>query len=411
MSKKQDDSKSEKLVRVLHINTADIIGGAGIAAYRLHKSLNERERFTSSLLVGIKAGNDNKVKNIMRNKFEYYINRVMHKYVLRFEYDGIKAFSNRNVLLKHISDADIIHLHNIHGGFFSLPEIVKLAKVKPIVWTLHDTWATIGHFQCTDIFGGCKKQDKSECKRRTSKCLLEIKQQMFQNFNMKLIVHSLDMLRNVTVSPLTKKFETEYVPFGIDNSVYNAKDKKDSKGYFGIPDDSIVIGLRANLSKQKGLFFAIEALKKIQPGENIWLLTFDSKGLVDELKNRYSIVELGWVKDQNVMSKAFNAMDIFLMPSTSESFGLMAMEAMACGTVVLAFDGTALQETLYAPLGGITVPQGDIEALKEMIENLINNPLRRTVIGNKAIELADKNYKFEIHISKVIEIYEKLLEV
>jgi glycosyltransferase involved in cell wall biosynthesis len=98
------------------------------------------------------------------------------------------------------------------------------------------------------------------------------------------------------------------------------------------------------------------------------------------------------------------------MPSTAEAFGLMAIEAMACGKPVIVFEGTALPEVIFAPKGGIAVPQGDVDALVFVIEDLVINPKKRQEIGNLAYNIAKENYDRDIFIDRIIALYRQIIE-
>ncbi len=400
-------------MNILHINTADILGGAGIAAYRLHQALNKRPDIHSQLLVGIKRGTDENTSSIVENRFQYYINRLFHRAALKIGWDGFKVFSPKKKLRESVKRADVIHLHNVHGGFFSLPSILQMAEKKPVVWTLHDMWALTGgccfSYDCTRYLQNCITQKDNSYPCKMPHRIYKKKKAIYQKSKIELILPSLYMNNIAKESPLIKDFNAIHIRFGIDLSNYRPLDKINSKRCFGIDENSTVVAFRASNDKQKGLSFAIEAMQRLQSKSKVSLLTFDQKGLVANLYNKYSVVELGWVKDPSIMAKAFSAMDIFLMPSTAESFGLMAMEAMACGTVVLAFDNTVLSETLFAPAGGITVPQGDTECLKFKLEELIDNHRYRFDISGNAVALAKRHYDIESHVSKVVSVYNKLL--
>ena len=69
----------------------------------------------------------------------------------------------------------------------------------------------------------------------------------------------------------------------------------------------------------------------------------------------YRIIELGWQDNEEVMRRFFVSCDIFIMPSLAESFGLMAIEAMAAECVVVCFEGTVIEENTGAPDIGVSV--------------------------------------------------------
>jgi glycosyltransferase involved in cell wall biosynthesis len=139
------------------------------------------------------------------------------------------------------------------------------------------------------------------------------------------------------------------------------------------------------------------------------LLTFHDKDQLTQLADRFQIIDLGWVNDQDLTVQAYNAADIFLMPSTAEAFGMMAIEAMACGKPVITFDGTSLPEVTFAPDGGITVPQGDVSALHFELQQLIDCPEKRLQLGRNALELARRHYNFNDHAEKILKLYEEVI--
>jgi glycosyltransferase involved in cell wall biosynthesis len=130
---------------------------------------------------------------------------------------------------------------------------------------------------------------------------------------------------------------------------------------------------------------------------------------MDEFRGRYQVIDLGWIHDADLLARAYNASDIFLMPSTAETFGMMAIEAMACGKPVIVFEGTSLPEVTFAPTGGIAVPYGDTNALRFALERLIDNPLERQLLGQNALNLARQHYGMHSHVDRLVELYQEVI--
>ena len=76
------------------------------------------------------------------------------------------------------------------------------------------------------------------------------------------------------------------------------------------------------------------------------------------------------MNDDSALARALSACDVFLMPSTAEAFGLMAIEAMGAARPVISFDGTSLPTVTGAPECGITVPMGNDLLLRSAIDAL-----------------------------------------
>jgi len=399
-------------VRILHLNTADRIGGAAIAAHRLHVGLSERG-IDSKLLVGIKSQPADMTTSTISTKAGYYLNRFIHKYCSRSGNDGFSAVGGKKRTARMIISADVVHMHNIHGGFFSLPHIIKNSFGIPIIWTLHDMWALTGGccfpYDCSAYLTGCSKQVGAPCHYKRAQELWCSKQKLYQSRQLQLVVPSLSMLDLVRKSPLTQSLPVDYVPFGIDLQVFHPVDKTAVKRKLGIPVDDLVVGFRATTDRQKGLQYVTECLKELKTDRGISLLVLNQSGLVDVLKESYNVVELGWISDQSQMAATYNAMDVFLMPSTVETFGLMAMESMACAVPVIAFENTVLVDTLFAPVGGITVPHGNVVALHQALSRAVEDEVYRKGIGLNALALARKHYDKDVYLDRMIEMYNRVV--
>jgi glycosyltransferase involved in cell wall biosynthesis len=117
-----------------------------------------------------------------------------------------------------------------------------------------------------------------------------------------------------------------------------------------------------------------------------------------------------WLQGGPEVAQAMRAADVFLMPSVGETFGMMAIEAMACGTPVVVFEGTALPDVVKAPHAGIAVPQGDTEALAAAITDLMtNSELRRSVI-DKGLALVARDYTEATYLTRHLSLYEELID-
>jgi glycosyltransferase involved in cell wall biosynthesis len=99
-----------------------------------------------------------------------------------------------------------------------------------------------------------------------------------------------------------------------------------------------------------------------------------------------------------------------VMPSTAESFGLMALEAMACGTAVVVTEGTSLTEIVRTPSAGIAVPAGDAEALTRTIESLLADDARRSILGRRGREIVEAEHSHDAYFQRHVALYTSLLE-
>jgi glycosyltransferase involved in cell wall biosynthesis len=170
------------------------------------------------------------------------------------------------------------------------------------------------------------------------------------------------MLRNAGLDPL-------YVPHGVDTSVYKPHPKKESRKSLGLPEDAYIVGMvAANKGNPSRKCFAeaIEAFKSFRaehPEAILYMHTeiagrFDGVNLPELIDNvglsrdavmfpdQYRVVYYPYPPER--MARTYSSMDVLLMPSAGEGFGIPAIEAQACGVPVIASDFSAQPELVGA---------------------------------------------------------------
>lgn len=403
-------------MRVLQIGNTDLVGNR-FNGHDLHK-LFLRQGIQSQHCVWDKQSNEPntwQLSNIENKRaINYLLNYVERKTSLQ---SLLFPLSFKLLFDKRVRSSDVVHYHLIHTGYFNLASLPFLTHMKPSVWTLHDPWAMTGHciysYDCSKWKTGCGNcphlsTQFAMTKDRTA-LMWKIKKNIYHRSKIDIIVASKWMLNMAEQSPLLSKFRLHYIPFGVDLTVFHPLDTEEAKRQLGVIPGSLVICFRATNSEFKGLSFIKECLRKLKTDQPICLLTFNDRGLMDEFRGKYKIIDLGWVNDETLTVKAYNAADIFLMPSTAEAFGMMAMEAMACGKPVITFDGTSLPEVVMAPKGGVSVRQGNGDALLAALEELINNSDTRLKLGRSALDLARQHYDFNVHANKILDLYRAVI--
>jgi len=318
---------------------------------------------------------------------------------------------------RRFRSVDIVHYHIIHCNNFSISLLPLLTRMKPTVWTLHDPWAMTGHciypYDCGRWEYGCGDcpylETQFAMKTDRTHLMWMIKKYLYHASKIDIVVASKFMYDMVKRSPLFSKFRIHHIPFGVDLTVFRPIESDYAKSKFAIIPGSLVICFRSTNYEFKGLNFIKECLRKLRVNKPVCLLTFNETGLLEELKDKFQIIDLGWVNDQEVLVNTYNAADIFLMPSIQEAFGMMAMESMACGKPTIVFDGTSLPEIIFAPDGGISVPQGDADALLSALQRLVDDEEQRLQLGRSALELARRHYDFNNHAERILELYTEVI--
>ncbi|WP_447922500.1 glycosyltransferase family 4 protein [Achromobacter aegrifaciens] len=314
-------------------------------------------------------------------------------------------------------EADLVHYHIIHSGFLSMQSLPSLTARKPTLWTLHDPWAMTGHcihpFACQRWKTGCGQcpdlKTDFAISHDTTALNFRLKRLAYGRSKFEILVASSWMENMVRQSPLLEDVPVHKVPFGLDLEFFKPHDQAAAKARLGIEPHRLVLCFRSVMNDFKGLRYVIEALERLQTEVPICLLTLNDKGRVDQFNGRFQLVELGWTNDDRLMQDVYSATDLFLMPSLADSFGLMAVEAMASGKPTVCFEGTALPEVIFTPDAGLAVPSRDSAALSAAIEHLIRNPQERLRRGERSRQLAEQHYDIRLQAERMAAVYEQVL--
>jgi glycosyltransferase involved in cell wall biosynthesis len=318
-------------------------------------------------------------------------------------------------------EADIVHLQLIHASqFFSLLSLPSMGHQKKLVLTLHDPWMLTGHcvhpIECErwkSGCGACPDLDRPfPIKHDTTALAWKIKQWVMQRTNVHLVIASRWMEKMVADSPILGHLPRSVIPFGLDTQDFKPLDKKACREALGVPAGYFAVAFRAvPFSPFKGMEHIEQALLHLSSGRPICLIAFDSEGLIPTLAKKFKTIELGWLDESAKIAQALNAADVFLMPSIAEAFGMMAVESMACGTPVIVFEGTALPSVIQAPRGGIAVPIGDWNALKEALETLIDDTEFYNELVRNGLEIVSEDYTVDKYVARHIDLYKSLISL
>ena len=405
-------------MKVLEVNDNDIYGKI-FNGYTIMEELNKTSDFSINQLVINKLSDNPKCIRLFKDarmiQQEFCIVNL-EKEVMSTQ----SLLSTSAIMLKKnqfYNDSELVHFHQVHNSKIPLSSFFKLAKNKPTVISLHDMWFMTG--RCVQTYGcdkwmeGCKHCEflNTIFEFTQDNCheLWKIKSKIADT-DIDIIVHSKFMYDMVKQSPYMKDLRVHLVPLGVDISKFSFKmSKEEAKRKLNIFENDTVIMFRES-NALKGTQYAVKALKKLKNKENITILTCDGKGFLKEIENQFNIIEMGMV-DEEKMLECYNAADIFLMPSPGETFGMMAVEAMAAGLLTIVFDNTALPDTTGSPNIGVLAKNLDSDDLCSKLEYYIRNPKERIERVKKARKYVEKKYNYDAYIEKIKSIYKKAYEM
>lgn len=192
-------------------------------------------------------------------------------------------------------------------------------------------------------------------------------------------------------------------------------------GRMGLPADSLLVGAVGELTKLKGQEDFLRAALLVRDrfaGAHFVVAGLDTsrvqehlasvRQLIKELKLEDRIHQFGWLDD---IAQLYCALDIFVSASHSESFGLAIVEAMACGTPVVATATDGAREIIDDGKVGRLVPIGDTDALAKVMVELLEDSEQRQRLAVTAQARAREFFSLDRMVSETERVYRETLGV
>lgn len=345
-------------MRIAHIafmyGTKDV-GGACIAATRLHRALISRGIESHYLCwESVESGVNVHVlpRRGVRRFFYYLLTRVTH-YILAKALFGkpmpLNLFGVPDLerALKEINP-DIVHLQWINEDFPSFHQIKTMPY--PLVVNLHDLFTinAVEAYPCEDnrFIKGFSKDNSS----RLERWLWNRKAKMLQGKRLVFLGPSNWIGRECKASIIGRNAEFAMIPNIIEQAYFRAGDGERKRNERFV----IIFGAHGGRKNPLKGFAALEEALRIVPDaikRRMELRIFGESAQdyeMDGIKVRF----LGAVNETDTMVEHCCAADIFAFPSYQETQGMVKIEALACGTPVVAFDRTGCPEGIISGFNG-----------------------------------------------------------
>jgi D-inositol-3-phosphate glycosyltransferase len=219
------------------------------------------------------------------------------------------------------------------------------------------------------------------------------------------------------------------IPPGVDISHFYPIPADEAKQFIGVAPNERLILFVGRIEPLKGVDTLIRAVsmlkvKSISTAHPVYLAIIGGdptasaedmnaemarlQKLCHELCLDRMVVFLG-KRGQDTLPYYYSAAEVLVMPSHYESFGMVALEAMACGTPVVVSQVGGLAFLVQDGVTGYAVPDQDPDALAERLQRLLNASALRDKMGRQAAEAA-RGYAWEKIAAQMLGVYEELLK-
>lgn len=223
-------------------------------------------------------------------------------------------------------------------------------------------------------------------------------------------------------SLVSTKGNIDIIPCGTDIRRFGAISRQDARAKLGIDSESKVVFYVGRFDERKGIETLVRAVNLSQlrgnvqliigggsrPGQSDGIERDRIEGIVNELGMRDFTTFPGRLGD-DILPAYYAAADVCVVPSHYEPFGLVAIEAMASGTPVVASDVGGLQFTVMPEETGLLCPPQDEVAFATAIDRILTNPDWQRQLGKHARQRVEKMFSWDGVASQLGELYTQLL--
>jgi glycosyltransferase involved in cell wall biosynthesis len=326
-----------------------------------------------------------------------------------FSYPSSNYEITENDLYK---DADIINLHWV-ASFLDYKTFFR-KNSKPVVWTLHDMNPFTGGEHYEEKYLGIDKDGLplkrliTDCEKAIFKRNIKIKLNALKECKSLHIVTLCEwMAKEVRNSEVLGLFPVHIIPNGINPNIFKPRDRTYSRELLNIPlEKKIILFVADSIHKnRKGFEFLSKAIKQLERDDIILCAI----GYNDSnLKSFDNIIELGEITDERIMSNAYSAVDVFVIPSLMDNLPNTVLESIMCGTPVIGFPVGGISEMIQDGENGLLTKDISVSSLLDTIVKFLNTSEKfdRNVIR----ENAKKKYDQKIQSRNYINLFDSIMK-
>lgn len=427
-------------MKILSVCTSDFYGGAARAAYRIHQGVRnlgvDSRMFVKNK--GTKDPNvyaisefvpDNQIYNALYWCANKVKNKVQHYHWNKYPNKDANYKSDLRGIRLHGAlqklDYDVLHLHWINNRFLDIRELKNVHK--PIVWTLHDSWPFCGvcHYfldcngyqhQC----GNCSQLGSSN-PEDLSHYVWQRKAEVYHDLDLHIVSPSQWLADCARQSSLFKDCDIRVIPNCLDTELFRPLSTDEIRTIAERQQNAVVSrvlreatqekrlekplilfgAMNAANDRIKGFSSLLSALQLLdEQGLEARMIVFgaESQELPMSFKN-IDVTFVGYIRDVTVLTSLYSIADVMVVPSYSEVFGQTASEAMACGTPVVAFRCTGIQDVVEDSCGYLAEPYSTDDlanGIRYCIEhnagNILGKAARKSVVGRYDMDVVAKQY-------------------
>lgn len=441
-------------MRILQVNTQDEPGGAAEIARNLHRSFRQQGheawmavghkqsvdefvlripnqerrsvyvRWLKSLSASMWKANDRVPGAWRLSKILAWLAEPVRQWSISHGREDVDFPATGEISSLTPEQPDIIHCHNLHGGYFDLRALPRISHQTPTVLTLHDAWLLSGHcahsLDCERWKAGCGACPYPSLypaiKKDASAWNWHRKSMLYQRSRLYVTTPCQWLMKRVESSMLASAVvDARVIPNGVDLSVFSPGDRCSARRRLGLPEGVSLLlfaadGIRNNPWKDFATMrSSVQWIGNVLKSKDVWFVALGESS-PDEKIGRAVIRFVPHQKDVETVVDYYRAADIYLHAAAVDTFPTTILEAMACGTPVVATNVGGIAEQVDDGETGFLVPPQKPELMGRRILNLLEDDELAKNMRHRCREQAVEKFSRGMMADRYLEWYTDILE-
>lgn len=416
--------------RCLHIGAFDAEGGAARSQYRLHQAML-RAGMESDILCMSKSKDDPRVHeaaDFLGPKADGAA--LARRAVMAALHHGHVpgASGGFNLALPGVdvsahplvAGADALVLHWVDEMLSPQCVSALLSTGKPLVWLLHDQWPMTGgcHYSgdCEGYLAHCGDCPQIVPRLRgLARSWLRLKKACLGPFPMTVVAPSRWLADCARRSALFRDLPVQVIPYALDTDLYCPKPR--ARRRLGLPQDALVVLHTAwrgeerkgtdQLRRILSACAAHPAMSEAARQGKLHVVCI-GRAMAQEAVPGVTTLLPGFIADDACLADYYRASDVFLLPSMQDNLPNTMLEAMACGTPVVAFATGGIPDFVRDGETGRLASPGDAEGLgRALAQTLAEGPSRRAM-GDAARLMVARECSYAVAAGRYRPLFQEI---
>lgn len=291
-------------------------------------------------------------------------------------------------------DSNVVHTHTWYAAFAGF--LIKMLKKIPLVVTCHSL-EPLRPWKEEQIGAGYGLS-------------LWVEKNAILNAD-RVIAVSNEMKNDILKYFDIKEEKIAVIHNGVDIEKWNRKNTKEALKKYGIEGEYVLFVGRT--TKQKGIEILLEAAGKIKSKIVIVTAGADTKEYFEEIKARALNIKnvkfIGEMLSEDETIELYSNAKVFVCPSIYEPFGIINLEAMACGVPVVASYVGGIKEIIVDGETGFFFKPSDAEELAQKVNTILKNQALAEKMGENGRKRVVENFSWDSIAKKTIALYKELI--